>query len=127
MSIAFRHSTLRQAADAVSPTAIRLPVDVRGFSDFTVQWVQLVSGGTATAKVYGSPLAANDERLEDTDPTTNPHWEEDTTLTWTAPGAVGAASARHSDNAWSTILVEIDVTAGTLGGFALFFFGKERG
>lgn len=126
MSGAYRHATLRQAADAVSPTAIRIPVDVRGFSDFAIQWVQGSDTGTATATIYGSALPLDDKRLADLDPATNLHWEEDTTVSWTDPGAAGAASARAADNAWSTVLVEIDVTAGTLGDFALYFFGKER-
>lgn len=125
MSLASRAGITVIAKQELDVGFARAAVDVHGYADFALQQVQETAGGDGVALVYGSVLPFGDPRLADLDPATNPYWEEDTTVTWTAPGAVGARSARASDNNWATILVEIEATV-LIPDIAVYFFGKER-
>lgn len=124
MSVGNRHATVIAPGD-IAVGFVRVPLDVHGWAAYTLQQVQTTTGGAGVAKVYGSALPIASELLEDTDPTTNFHWEEDTTLAWAAPGTEGARSVHETDNSWSTILVEIEATL-LLTDIAVYFFGKER-
>lgn len=124
MSVARVHATVIERQSLAATT--RVPLAVEGLADWTLQQVQETAGGTGNARVYGSALPHNDPRLEDLDPATNFYWELDTAATWAAPGTQGARSVRASDNNWSTILAEIEVTAGPIPNLTVLFFGKER-
>lgn len=124
MSVGNRNATVI-APGNIAVGFVRVPLDVHGWADFTLQQVQTTTGGAGVAKVYGSTLPIDSTLLADLDPTTNMHWEEDTTLTWAAPGTAGARSARASDNTWCTILVEVEATI-EITDIAVYFFGKER-
>lgn len=126
MSVGNRYAEVLARGSIISGGEfVRVPLDVSQLCDFTVQQVQETAGGTGVNRVYGSALPFGDPRLA-TLGASNPFWEIDTTLTWAAPGTIGARSARASDNCWSTILVEVEATT-TLNGMSIYFFGKERG
>lgn len=128
MSVGRRNFTALPKQTIASGAFARAKLDVANWADYTLQQVQeSAAGGAGVARVYGTALPFADPRLEETDPALNVYWELDTTLTWAAPGTVGARSARASDNTWSTILIEIEATApNPQPDIAVYVFAKER-
>ena len=102
-------------------------VDVDSFSRFTAQWVAPSGTAVATAEVFVSVLRADDPRLADQDPATNPRWELLATE-WVAPltPLVTAASAGTPLNQWQTANFVITVDSGTITDFELHaYLGQD--
>ena len=110
----------------------RYVMNLAGKVDVVFTWVLATAAAApdaATFTFYGSTLPYEAAELKDTDPSTNPHWVDQTPYGAAFPvnpgTVVGSSQLTLGNNALSALLIEIDVTS-ALTGFTFSARGQAR-
>lgn len=115
-------------AAAVPNGTYNKPMQVAPYTDVCLQWVHPIADGTARAtfQIYASPLPFDDERLNDTDPTTNPYWTlEPTAVFVSLPGDTATSEIITLERSpYGSLLIRMVVTT-PLEDFSLLSRGQR--
>lgn len=123
-----RHSLFKEGPFANN--TYRAIVQIAGSSDVVLQWVNFAAAGVATFTIYTTTYDDPNTDLSDTNPASNPRWEDQTANGAVFPssptGAIGTSSLFLSPNpGWHHLLVEMVVTT-PFPRFALVARGQGR-